>query len=360
MLLVAGFGIVSSIVNQVYAYPYLWWGAASWSCPYMYYYAWFCPYASSWYYPYYYGYSYPYSYGYSYYDKPAQAQLTVNVDPSNLQNAVTGAGSYGMGTSATFSANQNVIQVSQNTRYIFSHWSGDYTGQSLNGTLTMDSAKTVTAVYQLQYYLEVNSPANVTSVQGTGWYNAGNSTTLIVPSLIVGGTDSRFVFNGWNLDGVNGTMSSTLTVQMNAPHTVTPQYKQQYYLTVMSNQGGSTSGTGWYDAGAQVQISASTPQSPAYGIAMVFSSWNGTVATPTSQSTTVLMDGPKTVTATWRADATVLYATIISIIAVVVVTVYLLATRRKAASPSLTPDPKVEEPQEEIQKDTANPDELED
>ena len=329
LMLGGGFCFALSNVTQVYAYSRSWW-RPDWGCPYSYYYSWYCPYYG-WYYPYYYGYyPNPYSYGYSYYSQPTQVQLTLNVNPSSLQSAVnvTGAGAYNPGSSATFSTSQNIIQVSQNIRYVFSGWTGDYSGQGLNGTVTMDSAKTVTAVYQTQFYLTVNSPANISTVQGGGWYNANDSATLIVPSLIVGNTISRFVFYGWNVDGINGPLSITLKVHMNAPHTVDALYKQQYYLTVASDQG-PTSGTGWYDAGTQAQISASTPPSPAYGISIAFNGWNGTVNSPSSQSTTVLMDGPKTVTATWRADASVLYATLLAIIAVIAVTTYLVATRRK-------------------------------
>ena len=347
LALAGGFCFALSSVSQVYAYPYSWWGS-SWGCPYSYYYSWYCPYYS-YNYPYYGYYSYPYSYGYSYYTQPTQVQLTVNVNPSSLLNAValTGAGAYNQGSSATFSASQNVIQVSQNTRYVFSNWTGDYSGQGLNGSVTMNSAKTVTAVYQIQYYLTVNSPSNIPSVQGSGWYNANDSATLTAQSLIVGDTESRVVFNGWNVDGTNGPTSPTLTVQMSAPHTVNAQYKQQYYLTVASDQG-PTSGAGWYDAGAQAQISASTPPSPAYGISMVFNGWNGTVNSPSTQSTTVLMDGPKTVTATWRADATVLYATIAAVLAAIAVATYFTVSRRKEDNVTDTTAPaKVEEPKRE-------------
>ena len=123
---------------------------------------------------------------------------------------------------------------------------------------------------------------------------------------------------------------SSLTVQMNAPHTVIAQYNQQYYLTVSSNQG-SVSGQGWYDAGSTAQISASTPPSPSYGINMVFNGWQGGIQS-SSQSTTILMDGPKSVTATWNTDPTVLYVTValvIAAIAVVVVVGALVGGRRR-------------------------------
>src|SRR5208283_2233479 len=84
-------------------------------------------------YPYYYSnYGYPYSsYGYPYssygypYSAPSSYTLTVATNPSNL-GTVTGSGTFTQGSSASFSVTQSTVQVSPNTRYVFSHWSGDY------------------------------------------------------------------------------------------------------------------------------------------------------------------------------------------------------------------------------------------
>ena len=342
LIIVMGLAFLSGTTGQVYAYyghghgwgggyGHGWgWGGYSWYYPYYsyYYYPYYYPYYSSYYYPYSYSYYYPYSYSYGYgaygnYGYNQQYQLTVNSNPSSLSNAVTGAGQFSPGSSASFSANQNIIQVSQDTRYVFSQWTGDYTGNSLSGSVTMDAAKTVTAVYQLQYYLSVSAqPSSAGSLQGSGWFNSGTSTVLSVPSQIVPGQNSgsRMVFSGWTVDGSTSQAGSALTIQMNAPHTVVAQYNQQYYLTVSSDQG-SVSGAGWYNAGASASISASTPPSPSYGINMVFNGWQGDVQS-TSQSTTVMMDGPKSVTATWRADPTVLYVTVAVIVAVIGVIIW--------------------------------------
>jgi hypothetical protein len=351
LVLVAGFSMASANVSQVYAYhPHHGWGGGYGWCGY----GWGGGY--SFYYPYYngcyglgygigYG-GYGYSYPYSYYTQPTQYQLTVNVNPSSASTAVSGGGAYNQGSSATFTANQNIIQVSQNTRYVFSRWTGDYSGAGLSGAITMDAAKTVTAVYQLQYYLSVNTPSNVPSIQGAGWYNAGDPSTITVSSQIVGGSDSRLVFNGWSVDGNNGPTDSTLTVQMNAPHSVNAQYKQQYYLTVSTDQG-TTSGTGWYDAGSYAQISTATPPSPFYGVNMVFNGWNGAVDSSSSQSTRVLMDGAKTVTGTWRADSTVLYVTIAAVAVAIALIVgsgsYLVTKRRKEVVTTTYASPNVGE-----------------
>jgi hypothetical protein len=317
------------------SYPYYYYGY-----PYYTYYSY--PYYDCYYgyYGYdYYGYSYPYSYYgypynyYSYYNTPAQYSLTVATDPANLA-PVTGGGTYSQGSSASFSVSQTTVQSSPNTRYVFSHWSGDYSGAGSSGTVTVNSAMKVVAVYQLQYYLTVSSqPGGAPTPQGAGWYNAGDTATVTSPGQPVGDSSSRLIFNGWSIDGQSPQSGTTLSVNMDAPHSVTALYKQQYYLTVVSDQG-VPYGQGWYDSGSTAQISVSTPVSTQYGVSIVFNGWQGDVQS-NSQSTSVQMDKAKTAIASWRTDSTILYLTIAAgIIAVVVAAaiVAVLATGRGRSS----------------------------
>src|SRR5208283_3391633 len=183
------------------------------------------------------------------------------------------------------------------------------------------SPKIITAVYQLQYYLSATAqPTNAPTPLGdNGWYNAGDAATLIIPDQTINQTaGSRLSFNGWNVDGTTNQTGSSLSLMMDAAHTVVAQYTQQYYLTVQSPQG-VTSGQGWYNAGSNAPISVSTPPSPMFGVNYVFDGWQGSIIQSSSQSTTVPMNGPMTVTATWHQDSTVLYMTIGAIIAIIAV-----------------------------------------
>jgi len=279
-------------------------------------------------YYYYYGYPYYYSnyYGYPYYSNyysnyysPTSYTLTVATDPSNL-GTVTGGGSFTSGNSASFSVTQTTVQVSPDTRYVFSHWSGDYSGVGSSGSVTVNSAMKVTAVYQLQYLLTVNAqPQNAPVPQGAGWYNSGDTATLQSGGQTIGDSSSRLTFQSWSIDGQNTQPSPTLQVTMNAPHTVTAQYNQQYYLNVQTDQG-SAYGTGWYDAGSTAQIYASTPVSSTYGVNIVFNGWQGDLQSG-SQTASVVMDKPKNVIATWRTDPTVLYLTVAGIVIAVLLIV---------------------------------------
>jgi hypothetical protein len=99
---------------------------------------------------------------------------------------------------------------------------------------------------------------------------------------------------------------------MNSPHNVTALYGQQYYLNVQTDQGVAT-GSGWYDSGSTAQIYVSTPVSTSYGVSIVFNGWQGSIQS-SNQSTSVPMNGPMNVVATWRTDSTVLYLTIAAVI----------------------------------------------
>ncbi|HKM76188.1 MAG TPA: hypothetical protein VJZ32_07210, partial [Candidatus Bathyarchaeia archaeon] len=256
-----------------------WGGSWGYCCSYSYgyypyYSGYYCGYGYSTYCssPYYYG-SYPYSNGYSGYSSysSSQYQLTLNANPSSLASQVTGGGSYSYGSTASFSVSQTTVQTAPDTRYVFQGWSGGYTGSATSGSVTMTSSATVTANFQPQYLLTLSAqPSGAPSPQGSGWFNAGSTASISIPSQIVSqNAGSQLVFNGWTVDGSSNQGGSTSSLQMNSPHVVIAQYAQQYYLTVQSPQG-VTSGQGWYNAGSNAPISVSTPPSPMFGVNYVF------------------------------------------------------------------------------------------
>ncbi len=288
-----------------YGYPYYY---------YDYYGPYYCNYGyygsySGYYYPYYnsyyYGYPYNYNYNYNYYSTPSNYQLTVSTDPASL-GTVSGGGTYSQGTSASFSVTRDTIQVSSNVRYVFSHWTGDFSGVGDSGAITMNGAKKITATYQQQFKLDVGvQPQSAPLPQGTGWYNAGDTVTVTSGGQMIGsGNDgSRLVLQGWSVDGQTTQPAASLMLKMDTPHAVTAEYKQQYYLKVMTDQG-SPFGEGWYDAGTTAQIYVSSPVSTTYGVSILFNGWQGDLQS-NSQSASVLMDKPETVIASWRSDTTV-------------------------------------------------------
>jgi hypothetical protein len=296
-----------------------------------------------------YGYGYsPYDYGYyyngNYYpgaygsmqtSTPTTFELKVETNPAGV-GAVSGAGTYNKGTVAPFSITSPTVTEQAGQRYVFSSWSGDFTGTSPSGTVTLDSAKTVVANYQLQNYLDVSaSPQGIVSVTGAGWYPSDASVTVgSVPLTIPGAEGTQYVFQGWTIDAVPAS-GNTLSITMDKPHSVVAQYKTQYLLTV-SSEYGTTRGAGWYDAGSTATFSVTPRVDTSYGVSQVFDRWTG--ALESTQSTgTITMNSPSTVVAVWRTDSTVQYATIgVAVGAVFVLGIGLVAlaiSRRPKGKP---------------------------
>jgi hypothetical protein len=278
-------------------------------------YSWCYPYYRSyWYYPYHYVYYYPYYYGYYYPTTAADPKKTITFDLNADTNPpgitpVSGKGTYNQGSIASFSLTSLILSVSANERYVFSYWSGDFSGSAPSGTIMMDSAKTVIANYQLQNYLKVSvEPPGIAPAVGEGWYPSGDSVEVgAVPSSVSGGEGTRYVFQHWTIDSVPAS-GNPVQVTMDGPHTVVGLYKTQYLLTVTSDYG-TVQGQGWYDAGSSATFSVTSQVDTSYGVKQVFERWSGD-SVSTSSTATITMDSPRTVTAVWKTDSAILYATI--------------------------------------------------
>jgi hypothetical protein len=62
-------------------------------------------------------------------------------------------------------------------------------------------------------------PSGIATIPGEGWYNASKSVSLTAPSV------SGYTFLNWDVDGASqGSGVSSITVNMNAPHTATAHY----------------------------------------------------------------------------------------------------------------------------------------
>ena len=112
--------------------------------------------------------------------------------------------------------------ITGQSKYVFTHWSGksSSTSTSLQITAGSTTAGTYTANYKTQYYLTVNTePAGITSISGSGWYDAGSTaTTGIAPDNVDG-----YEFSTWKVDG-NPVSGNPISVTMNDAHTATACY----------------------------------------------------------------------------------------------------------------------------------------
>jgi len=261
---------------------------------------------------------------------PSTVSTNIKVDgtPSGaLKGGESQTFKFAIGSSHTISVDEYVAGT-EGTRYYCS-----------SNTWSFSSEGSYTFNYIAQHYLTVAvNPSELATLSGEGWYDEGASvTTGTATPVIPSESDTQYVFKTWLVDGTP-KLGNPVTIVMDAPHTVTAEYKTQYKLTVNS-QYGTTSGSGWYDAGstAEFSVTSSVPETGimgSLGVKYVFQGWTGDSSATTPQAT-VLMNSPKTVTALWTKDYTQFYTIIGAIAGIVIALIVALIVllRRKPKAP---------------------------
>ena len=228
---------------------------------------------------------------------PTQYTLTMAVSPA-------GGGTTSPAVGGHTYDDRNVVDITATpaSGYEFSSWTGDVAdANSASTTVTVDGNKTVTANFTLitptDYTLTMAvSPAGGgTTTPAVGGHTYADGSVVNITATPASG----YEFSSWTGDVADANSANT-TVTVDGNKTVTANFTlitpTDYTLTmaVSPTGGGTTSpavGGHTYADGSVVNITAT----PASGYE--FSSWTGVVADANSASTTVTVDGNKTVTA---------------------------------------------------------------
>ena len=116
-------------------------------------------------------------------------------------------------------------------------------------------------------------------------------------------------------------------MNIQANHTITFNWIEQFYLTINSQYGNPT-GQGWYDAGASAQINVTTPATDTSGNRYLFDSWNGAgegAFSGSSPSASVIMNNPITENANWNPEvSTSLFTVALSALLLFLLTLMLI------------------------------------
>ncbi len=184
----------------------------------------------------------------------------------------------------------------------FDHWEGELSGNTTPAQLTMDAAKTVTAVFVQESY-----PLNVTAVgNGTVTLNPPGGTYLsetvvtLTPVPAVG-----WHFDHWTGDLAGNTNPEPLT--MSAAKAVSAVFVQDIYALTVVIVG---NGTVTLDQPGGNYLSGSTAILTAHpAVGWHFDHWAGDLA-GTFSPNQITMDAPKTVTAAFVQDIYTLNVTV--------------------------------------------------
>ena len=179
-----------------------------------------------------------------------------------------------------------------NIRYVYVSWSDG--GAQTHTYIVPASDATVTANFKTQYYLIINSIRG--SPTGAGWYDANTTAYFSVTSPDVQGS-TRYVFQNWS-GHYNGTSPSG-SIVMNSAKNIQANWKTEYLLTIQSPHGNPV-GAGWYEENTVANFSVSKRDTQG-DTRYVFQSWSGDYS-GTNESASLVMNGPKTVVASWETE----------------------------------------------------------
>ncbi len=192
---------------------------------------------------------------------------------------------YGKDSIKTVTNTYGVQEVGRNINY-FETGSGLST---LSGTL----------LWRMGYGLGVSSQYG--NISGSGNYFAFAPVTLHAPGAINISGSVRELFVGWKGTGIGAYTgnASTITVTMESNITERAVWQRQYYIGVNSSYGGSY-GAGWYNANGTATIGVSkTIIGVSDGVRLAFAGWSSGAK---ANSTRVVMDAPKNMTAHWSTQ----------------------------------------------------------
>jgi len=254
-------------------------------------------------------------------DKQYKLVLHTNVPDYEL----FGTGWYDNEREVALIAEEFIESPNADTQFVFDRWVSKGpnpviipNSQSSTTTITIFEPYVIEAKYKNSY--KVNVWTSYSSGIGGGFYPEGNIAEIKISQteVVLQPNKLKMVFDGWNThgasimdfseenkdleaDGFSGVQN--LLVLVDNSVNVTAKWKTQYYLDVQSSEG-KVDGSGWYDLGRLVPISAKMPSTPVgMWSTMVFDGWVGDYEGDTSNGR-VLINKPKTVIAEWKEDRT--------------------------------------------------------
>jgi len=204
-----------------------------------------------------------------------------------------GGGWYDRGSQAIFRVIAPV-EWTNNTRSIFTGWSGFFQGDSIEGSIIIDFPTVVEANWRTQYLLEVLSSFG--EISGGGWYNRGELVSLQVPEKIEHENFTRHVPSGWMGDIITDDMIVVLSIT--EPFLVEVNWRTQYYLEVKSSIG-ETDGDDWYDRGEIAHFSVQSEIDWGNQTRSVFLKWIGDVELVEPEGSLMILS-PQKILALWK------------------------------------------------------------
>ncbi len=218
-----------------------------------------------------------------------QYLLTVNAN----QGTTSPSGWYNASNTAVVTASVISNEVTNVTRLVFENWSGDYNSTSISLSVLMNKPVNIQANWIRQYYVSILSMTG--SPVGAGWYNSGSSADVSVQPIVEFANGTRDVFTGWNVTRL--VQAPTYEINVSSPLRLLALWKVQYFVQISSAYG-TSSGSGWYDAGSTAPVTIQSQIDYSNRTRRMFTGWVGDYS-GTASNFTLNVVKPMNIQAQW-------------------------------------------------------------
>lgn len=214
-----------------------------------------------------------------------------------------GSGWFPDGWTANFGVDDEIIDSTEGIRWVFTGWSGAYSGSDNPASWVVDGPNTQTANWELQYLLTIENDRG--TAIGGGWYPAGAVAEFSIDSTVDSTAGIRYAFDAWTSpDGGYTGSNNPAELTMTGPITQVAHWNIEYELEVLSERG-TVSGGGWYLAGDSAFFAVDPETVVIGGHRQVFAGWDGDGVASYSgldNPSGIRMDSPVIETALWNVQ----------------------------------------------------------
>ncbi|RLG66580.1 hypothetical protein DRN93_06095 [archaeon] len=150
---------------------------------------------------------------------------------SSEHGEVFGEGIYCLGKEVNFGVNQTIIDLGNDTCWMFTGWEGtgegSYTGEQSTVKISFIKPSPIieSAIWRRGYKVRVTSPFG--EITGEGWYPSGSETTVSIQPSTYSGLFTVKKFIGWYISGNLVSQSPHYTFTVNAPITIEARWREE-------------------------------------------------------------------------------------------------------------------------------------